>query len=58
MFSAEEESPAKVAKIEIPSAPIGGAVPRPYGMVYPPQQMPGAVRPVYVLITLYSLLSE
>ncbi|CAA7061324.1 unnamed protein product [Microthlaspi erraticum] len=43
----EEESPAKVAKIEIPSAPIGGAVPRPYGMVYPPQQMPGAMRPMY-----------
>ncbi|ESQ33735.1 hypothetical protein EUTSA_v10008022mg [Eutrema salsugineum] len=43
----EEESPAKVAKIEIPSAPLGGAVPRPYGMVYQPQQVPGAVRPMY-----------
>ncbi|VVA93161.1 unnamed protein product [Arabis nemorensis] len=43
----EEESPAKVAKVEIPSAPLGVAVPRPYGMVYPPQQGPGAVRPMY-----------
>lgn len=42
-FSAEEESPAKVAKVEIPSAPLGVAVPRPYGMVYQPQQVPGAV---------------
>lgn len=54
MFYAEEESPAKVAKVEIPSAPLGVAVPRPYGMVYPPQQVPGAVRPMYVLINLYS----
>ncbi|CAF1928965.1 hypothetical protein Bca4012_072196 [Brassica carinata] len=38
----EEESPAKVAKIEIPSVPLGAAVPRPYGMVYQPQQVPGA----------------
>ncbi|KAF3589710.1 hypothetical protein F2Q69_00028617 [Brassica cretica] len=45
----EEESPAKVAKIEIPSVPLGAAVPRPYGMVYQPQQVPGAVpaRPMY-----------
>jgi len=57
MFSAEDEPPAKVAKVEIPSAPLGGVVPRPYGMVYPPQQVPGAVpaRPLYVLIILYSL---
>ncbi|KAJ0237865.1 Protein SUPPRESSOR OF FRI 4 [Hirschfeldia incana] len=39
----EEESPAKVAKVEIPSAPLGVAVPRPYGMVYQPQQVPGTV---------------
>lgn len=50
MFSAEEEPPVKVAKVEIPSAPVGGLVPRPYGMVYPPQQVPGAVRPMYVLL--------
>ncbi|KFK44891.1 hypothetical protein AALP_AA1G316200 [Arabis alpina] len=45
----EEESPAKVAKVEIPSVPLGGAVPRPYGMVYQPQQVPGgaAPRPMY-----------
>ncbi|CAN8313773.1 unnamed protein product [Cochlearia groenlandica] len=46
----EEESQAKVAKIEIPSVPLGGAVPRPYGMMYQPQQpqqVPGAVRPMY-----------
>ncbi|KAJ4881252.1 Protein SUPPRESSOR OF FRI 4 [Raphanus sativus] len=43
----EEESAAKVAKVEIPSAPLGAAVPRPYGMVYQPQQVPGAVRPMY-----------
>ncbi|KAF2545679.1 hypothetical protein F2Q70_00021388 [Brassica cretica] len=48
----EEESPAKVAKIEIPSVPLGAAVPRPYGMVYQPQQVPGAVpaRPITVLL--------
>lgn len=47
-FLPEEESLAKVAKVEIPSVPIGAAVPRPYGMVYQPQQVPGAVRPMYV----------
>ncbi|CAH8382094.1 unnamed protein product [Eruca vesicaria subsp. sativa] len=45
----EEEGPAKVAKIEIPSVPLGAAVPRPYGMVYQPHQVPGPVppRPMY-----------
>ncbi|CAF2229579.1 protein SUPPRESSOR OF FRI 4-like isoform X1 [Brassica napus] len=43
----EEESLAKVAKVEIPSVPLGAAVPRPYGTVYQPQQVPGAVRPLY-----------
>ncbi|XP_010519020.1 PREDICTED: protein SUPPRESSOR OF FRI 4 isoform X2 [Tarenaya hassleriana] len=43
----EEEAPAKVPKVDIPSTPLAGAVPRPYGVVYPPRPVPGAVRPIY-----------
>ncbi|XP_010540616.1 PREDICTED: protein SUPPRESSOR OF FRI 4-like isoform X2 [Tarenaya hassleriana] len=43
----EEETPAKLPKFNIPSAPLAGAVPRPYGVVYPPQPVPRAVRPIY-----------
>ena len=54
-FLPEEESLAKVAKVEIPSVPLGAAVPRPYGTVYQPQQVPGAVRPLYVHYILCSI---
>ncbi|GMI73326.1 suppressor of FRIGIDA4 [Hibiscus trionum] len=44
----EEETPSKAAKLDIPSAQlVGGLMPGPLGVGYPPQSTLGAVRAVY-----------
>ncbi|XP_038995417.1 protein SUPPRESSOR OF FRI 4-like isoform X2 [Hibiscus syriacus] len=44
----EEEAPSKVAKLGVPSAQlVGGLMPGPLGVGYPPQSTLGAVQPVY-----------
>ncbi|KAK6254231.1 hypothetical protein QUC31_015951 [Theobroma cacao] len=44
----EEEAPSKAAKVDIPSTQlVGGLVPGPLGVGYPPQSTLGAVPPVY-----------
>lgn len=53
-FLAEEEAPSKAAKIDIPSTQLmGGLVPGPLGVGYPPQSTLGAVRPVYFSSDFY-----
>ncbi|KAK6916970.1 hypothetical protein RJ641_017721 [Dillenia turbinata] len=44
----DDEAPSKVAKVEITSTQlVGGAVPRPLGIGFPPQSTLGAMQPVY-----------
>lgn len=43
----EEESASKVAKVDIPSTPIGPMVPGPLGIAYPPQPALGVMQPIY-----------
>lgn len=48
-FIAEEEAPSKSAKLDIPSTQlVGGLMPGPLGVGYPPQSTLGAVQPMYV----------
>eukprot|EP00257_Ricinus_communis_P020890 XP_015580248.1 protein SUPPRESSOR OF FRI 4 isoform X2 [Ricinus communis] len=41
----EEDNPSKVAKVDLPS-PLGGIMPGPVGVGYPPQTL-GVVQPIY-----------
>ncbi|KAG8474451.1 hypothetical protein CXB51_033814 [Gossypium anomalum] len=44
----EEEAPSKTAKLDIPSTQlVGGLMPGPLGVGYPPQSTLGAVQPMY-----------
>ncbi|GLT52382.1 hypothetical protein SLA2020_257290 [Shorea laevis] len=44
----EEETPSKAAKVDVTSTPlVGGMVPRPLGVGYPPQSSLASVPPIY-----------
>lgn len=45
-FLIEEDAPSKVARVDIPSTPIGGGVPGSLGIAYPPQPALGTMRPM------------
>ncbi|KAL5731318.1 Protein SUPPRESSOR OF FRI 4 [Ranunculus cassubicifolius] len=43
----DEDGPAKIAKVEFPTANYGGAVPAGVGVGFPPQSTFGAMQPIY-----------
>ncbi|XP_015900239.3 protein SUPPRESSOR OF FRI 4 [Ziziphus jujuba] len=43
----EEDAPSKVARVDIPSTPIGSVVPGSLGIAYPPQPALGTMQPIY-----------
>ena len=48
-YFADEDAPSKVAKVEIPTTPLGGGVvPGSLGIAYRPQSTLGLMQPMYV----------